>query len=233
MLFLFINKQIRTATDEQLNFVIKKTMINYDLQLNEMENNLTSLMKEELENINSFNEEKIENAIDRIHNNTKYKHLIKNTHFFLINEKGIIEKTSYEDDLGLNLSEITVLWNNLKPLNPGQIFVQSTTNENGTNFPWLYIYKKLSEDYYLEFGVDFHNDFNTIIFSPLLDFVKESETIKNIEIYSPYFESFLENKNLEVKYIQYLQTIPEGEIHYIDTGFYKSKAFYKLQSDYG
>lgn len=233
MLFLFINKQIRTATDEQLNFVIKKTMINYDLQLNEMENNLTSLMKEELENINSFNEEKIENAIDRIHNNTKYKHLIKNTHYFLINEKGIIEKTSYEDDLGLNLSEITVLWNNLKPLNPGQIFVQPITNENGTNFPWLYIYKKLSEDYYLEFGVDFHNDFNTIIFSPLLDFVKESETIKNIEIYSPYFESFLENKNLEVKYKEYLQTIPEGEIHYIDTGFYKSKAFYKLQSDYG
>jgi HD-GYP domain-containing protein (c-di-GMP phosphodiesterase class II) len=198
-----------------------------------MENNLTSLMKKELETINSFDEEEVKNAIEKIYINTKYKHLIENTHYFLINEKGIIEKSSYEDDLGLNLSEINILWENLKTLEPGQIFTQSTTNEDETNFPWLYIYKKLSNDYYLEFGVDFHNEFNVIIFDPLLDFVKESNTINNINIYSPYFESFLEKKNLELKYIQYLQTIPEGKLHYINSGFYKYKAFYKLKSDYG
>jgi HD-GYP domain-containing protein (c-di-GMP phosphodiesterase class II) len=43
----------------------------------------------------------------------------------------------------------------------------------------------------------------------------------------------LEKKNLELKYIQYLQTIPEGKLHYINSGFYKYKAFYKLKSDYG
>jgi hypothetical protein len=147
-----------------------------------MENNLTSLMKKELETINSFDEEEVKNAIEKIYINTKYKHLIENTHYFLINEKGIIEKSSYEDDLGLNLSEINILWENLKTLEPGQIFTQSTTNEDETNFPWLYIYKKLSNDYYLEFGVDFHNEFNVIIFDPLLDFVKESNTINNINI---------------------------------------------------
>src|SRR6056297_150235 len=121
LLTLYINKEIKTAIDEQLNFVIKKSVSNYDLEISNLEKELNIIMSNSLENINTYNTEKLEQTKYKIINNSDYSDLIENVYYFFANDKGIITKTNYQHDLNLNLSEIEILWENLEKLQPGEI----------------------------------------------------------------------------------------------------------------
>ncbi|MGM0641071.1 MAG: HD domain-containing phosphohydrolase [Thermotogota bacterium] len=233
LLTLYINREIKTAIDEQLNFVIKKSVSNYDLQITSIENDLNEIMFKSLEDINSYDIDKLEQTKKIIIEKSQYSHLIENVYYFLANEKGIISKTNYSPDLNLDLSKIDILWNDLSKIKKGEIHKQALTHQTNTNNPWLYIYKKISNGDYIEIGIDFKDEFNTIIFKNLLDFVEESNTIQSIEIYTPYFTNFIKEKELPLEYIQYFQSLPENEINYIDDGFYKFKTFLKINSQYG
>lgn len=232
MTFL-INNEIKTAIDEQLDFIIRKSLINYDLVVTNIEDDLNSILKEELENVDSFNQNNYQKIKSNILSKSKYSNYIENIHYFEISKNGVIKKTSYEDDLNLDLSTIEILWDKLTKLKNGEIEIEPLANEKGTTSPWLYAYKKISENKYIELGIDFKDEFNVILFDSLNQFVKESRTVKSIEIYTPYFIDFLSEKTLSQNEKEIFKNINNSEIKYLKNGFYKYKSFLKINSEYG
>ncbi|MGM0445883.1 MAG: hypothetical protein ACQEQH_05695 [Bacillota bacterium] len=63
---------------------------------------------------------------------------IDNIYYYLINEQGIIEKTDYETDLELDLSQFPEFWVQLQNLSSGEVFLPAIDDETRTGRLKLY-----------------------------------------------------------------------------------------------
>lgn len=86
----------------------------------------------------------------------KNENLIKNVYYYVINKKGIIEKTNNENDLGLNLAQrVPNYWKLLNKKidkNNGK-YIERISYEIKTNNPMIYGYIRMNDDKIFEAGV--------------------------------------------------------------------------------
>lgn len=73
--------------------------------------------------------------------------------YYLIDNSGIVYKTSYEPDLGLNLSQFQEFWKRLKDnLRRQEYYFQIHATESATGFRRIYVYKTTQNGDILEIG---------------------------------------------------------------------------------
>ncbi len=74
-------------------------------------------------------------------------------HWYLINKDGIIERTNYPNDIGLDLKKNKIYWEKLSSLQPGQKQFDPVTFETRTNLPRSFSYVKLDDGRIFEIGI--------------------------------------------------------------------------------
>ncbi|SDC47449.1 MULTISPECIES: HD-GYP domain-containing protein [unclassified Candidatus Frackibacter] len=133
-----------TKIERKYNGALKKQLMEFYNSYNKI-NNVSDFKKEirdVKQNIKSINSQGIE--LDKVN-------------YYLINSQGIITKTDYEVDLGLNLSKFGGLWDRIKQLKVGEVLLLPFDRENSTGRLRLYSYVRLSDNSILEIGVRFKN----------------------------------------------------------------------------
>jgi PAS domain S-box-containing protein/putative nucleotidyltransferase with HDIG domain len=182
------------------------TQLNYSLNeinklFNQIEKVYTPVVKDELyklydnQNMGSYQEEfkRIEKKLKSINKN-HFK--LNDTNYYLINHEGVIFKTNYLTDRGLDLKKHHTLWKQLEELSPGEISFIPFDDEVINDKSSLYFYLKLDNGDIFELGLVF-KDLNQII--------------------KKYFKSLFNNEKAEVKLISY----PNSELLFKDNSFTK------------
>lgn len=87
----------------------------------------------------------------------KLHSLLKNrkdkVNWYIINQSGIIERTDYATDLGIDISEKKDYWKVISGLKPSEKHFDPLTFEIKTNNPRLFTYIKLPNEYLFEIGI--------------------------------------------------------------------------------
>ncbi|MCP5455125.1 MAG: hypothetical protein H7A30_02460 [Thermotogae bacterium] len=115
----------------------------------------------------------------------------KSVNYYVINENGIIYKTDFETDLGLDLKPYSQFWEELKNMKPGESKFYPITEEVNTGKLRIYSYLKMNNGEILEIGVsvdditDFYNEVVNDI----------NKGFEDLEIYSKYYKPLLNSSS--------------------------------------
>ncbi|MGM0436963.1 MAG: HD domain-containing phosphohydrolase [Bacillota bacterium] len=237
--FLLYNHFYESAKNDvynDINFYFMELDNNFSV----MENRVNDIFKEELNDIynsynNDFNVEKeivsIENRltnIEALNNNVE----IDDLNYYLISKNGEIIESSYEEDLGLDLSEDDEIWGKLSSLNNGEVFLDSFDDEKRSNDVNIYSYLKLDNGNIFELGLSFSN-INSIIKDQLNYLLSDKKTNITLytEGYTPYFNDG-NNLNDNEKII-FQESISQNKTIEKNAGFFAKNYYRGWENNYG
>ncbi len=111
--------------------------------------------------------------------------------WYIISKEGIIEKSNYENDLGLDLQKtVPKYWAALKELGQNQIRIDKMLYEVKTGIPRIYGYYGLSNGSFFEIGLKLKDDILTNFINQFQSFADNTDYVDNIAIYTVSFEPF-------------------------------------------
>jgi HD-GYP domain-containing protein (c-di-GMP phosphodiesterase class II) len=145
--------------------------------------------KIESDNFNNLSVAKLEEYLQEVKEEFKPANILSNKeiNFYLIDSSGMIIKTNYHSDLGLDFSNYPKLWRKIKGLNKGEILLHRLTYNMGRSVPRKYGYIKLKNGYILELGVPMKFD----LFKELINTIKGLKgqlfLVKDLELYNGGF----------------------------------------------
>ncbi|WP_041446458.1 hypothetical protein [Pseudothermotoga thermarum] len=135
------------------NYTLKTTQLTmltltdlYNIALSDLEKFLDTMYNYLKINPNALDEQ-IQNILENLWNKDEP------INWYLINENGVIERTNYPPDLGLNLSLKIFYWEKLSTLKPGQKLFDPLTFEVKTGLPRFFSYVKLDDGRIFEIGI--------------------------------------------------------------------------------
>jgi HD-GYP domain-containing protein (c-di-GMP phosphodiesterase class II) len=144
---------------------------------------------------------------------------IDNIYYYLINEQGVIEKTDYENDLKLDLSQFPDFWARLQNLSSGEVFLPAIDDETRTGKLKLYSYIKLPNQKIFEIGIAFDNIGEYVIndLNSLID--NDTEILLFSNSFDPFFtpDADLTKDEKEL----FINSVNENSIIKKDTGLFK------------
>lgn len=136
--------------------------------------------------------EKIDNFIEQEYEN-KYSENFLELNYYFINASGIIYKTNYEKDLGLDLSKFFLFWETLnKNLDKSNYYLQPLAKESSTGKLRVYAYKRMKNGDILELGFTLKPKLLGEEFSVIKDlspFLEQISILQNSEPISPIFKN--------------------------------------------
>lgn len=172
-------------------------------------------------------DEQIDEELSKI-----FEENIESINWYLINPFGVIERTDYATDIGVDLSKKANYWEKLASLKAAEKHFDPITYEVRTGKPRFYSYVKLKNDYFFELGLSIPEEqFNKLL--ELLDNLKRQFVfITDLSIYNEslapilpifkitkedreYFskidgQSFVIRNNGKWEHVVYGRWIPEG-----------------------
>lgn len=112
--------------------------------------------------------------------------------WYLISPSGVIERTNYATDLGLNIaSAVQRYWAaRLEPLKPGQFLIEGLSFEYRTNFPRIYGYRRLSSGWILEIGLALDPVIVADLWESVEELTQNSRYIERVSLYGASFAPF-------------------------------------------
>ncbi len=155
---------------------------------------------------------------------------LNQTHYYIINQQGLVIDTNYQRDMGLNLSMFTEFWSKLENLKPGEMFLPSIDDETRTGKLRLYSYIKLPDGKIYEIGLNFKN-IEEYILNSLRRIVSNTNT--NFILISSDFKPFF-NTNYSVtekdKFF-FEQSLNQNSVIKESSGFLKNTYYKGWQSN--
>ncbi len=117
---------------------------------------------------------------------------VSGVNWYLISPGGVIERTDYTKDLGLDIAKaVPRYWTGrLEPLNPGEYLMESLSFEYRTNLPRIFGYKKLQDGWIIEIGLALDPVIVTDLWEGLQRIMKANKYIREIRLYSLSFIPF-------------------------------------------
>ncbi|MCD6546693.1 MAG: GGDEF domain-containing protein [Thermotogae bacterium] len=117
---------------------------------------------------------------------------VREANWYLLSPEGVIERTNYLPDLGLNIAKVVPRYwkNRLKPIQPQDIVLESVNFEIQTNRPRIFGYKRLSNNWILEIGLALDQVIVDDLWRNLGDLIKNLDYVKDIRLYSISFIPF-------------------------------------------
>lgn len=108
-------------------------------------------------------------------------------HYYFVNPEGIIYRTNYPDDLGLNLGAFPKFWNALnEELAKKDVALHPFAFETRTGRIRMYLYTRLPEGDILELGFTLHPEILEPFVTGLLAF-QRLPFVESVGLYSPHF----------------------------------------------
>lgn len=154
---------------------------------------------------------------------------VEDINYYFINENGIIYESDYQQDIGVDISNTSLLWEKLNQIEPGEVYLDSIAEEVRTGRNRLYAYLNLDNGHYFEIGISFKN-----ISEVYEELVKELNfRISDISIYNSYYISLFENVEPTEEMKNNFKRSIENNSIVINNGVLKDDYYYTIESDYG
>lgn len=117
---------------------------------------------------------------------------VNGVNWYLINPSGVVERTDYTKDLGLDIAKaVPRYWTGrLEPLKVGEYLIESLSFEYRTNLPRIFAYKRLQNGRILEIGLALDPVVVTDLRKGLERMRQNNEYIKEIRLYGISFIPF-------------------------------------------
>ncbi len=151
---------------------------------------------------------------------------IKSIDWYIISPDGVVERTSYQPDLGLNLAKvIPTYWNRrVKSIKVGVPTVYPISFEVNTGKPRMFGYEKLYNGWILEIGVALDKAIISDLWKGLQNIRKSSKFVESVATYGITFVSFppggIRVTPRDKKYFKQIEnnlpfTLPLGDGRYV------------------
>ncbi len=111
--------------------------------------------------------------------------------WYIISPEGIIEKTNYQSDLGLDLQKtVPKYWDVLKELEKKEIRIDPMLYEVKTGVPRIFGYYRIDNGAFFEIGLKLKDDIFKNFISQFKGFANNTDYVDNISIYTVSYEPF-------------------------------------------
>lgn len=225
---------IRNENLEQSNLKIFVNYLSYKIEniFYESERYYNDFLEHSLKDYYNNDYPNIESFIDDLKyelKNVKKELIVENINYFFINQKGIIYESDYKEDIGVDISNTSILWKKLTKINPGEVYLDSIAEEVRTGKNRLYAYLRLDNGDFFEIGLSFKN------FSEIYENLKNelSPTVSDISIYSSYYISLLGDKKVTKEMKDFFKQSIEKNSLIVDKSILRDSYYYVIESDYG
>ena len=169
----------------------QRTVQAFDISYKSVLKDLLNVISAQLEVNMELSDEQISNLLK---NEVEKKTLeyVREANWYLLSPEGVIERTNYLPDLGLNIAKVVPRYwkNRLKPIQPQDIVLESVNFEIQTNRPRIFGYKRLSNNWILEIGLALDQVIVDDLWRNLGDLIKNLDYVKDIRLYSISFIPF-------------------------------------------
>ncbi|HEY8541208.1 MAG TPA: GGDEF domain-containing protein [Pseudothermotoga sp.] len=117
---------------------------------------------------------------------------VDRVNWYLINPGGVIERTDYLEDLGLDIAKaVPRYWaGRLEPLKVGESLIEGLSFEFRTNLPRIFGYKRLQNNWILEIGLSLDPIVVTDLWDGLKRIAQNNKYIEEIRLYGSSFTPF-------------------------------------------
>jgi len=116
---------------------------------------------------------------------------IDKINWYIISHEGIIEKTNYESDLGLDFQEtVPKYWAYLQELATNEIQVDKMLYEVKTGIPRIFGYYRLNNGDFFEIGLKLKDDILRQFIDQFQQFANNSDYLDKIAVYTVSYEPF-------------------------------------------
>jgi len=169
----------------------QRTVKAFDASYNPIVRDLLNVLASELETYGELSDEQITEILAK-RLETLSMQYIERVNWYLISPSGVIERTNYATDLGLNIaSAVPRYWTaRLEPLKPGQFLIEGLSFEYRTNLPRIYGYRRLSSGWILEIGLALDPVIVTDLWESVEELTHNSRYVKRISLYGASFAPF-------------------------------------------
>jgi len=169
----------------------QRTVQAFDMSYKSVLKNLLNTISAQLEVNTDLSDEQISNLLK---NEIEKKTLeyVSEVNWYLLSPGGIIERTNYLPDLGLNIAKVVPRYweSRLKPIQPQEIVLESVNFEIETNRPRIFGYKRLLNNWILEIGLALDQVIVADLWENLGNIIKNLDYVKDIHLYSISFIPF-------------------------------------------
>lgn len=141
---------------------------------------------------------------------------VQKVNWYLISPQGVIERTDYPADLGLDLAKaVPRYWQGkLALLKKGDILLENLSFEVRTNVPRIFAYTRLANDWILEIGVALNPVVVESLWNNLGKIVDSNKHLKRVRLYSISFLPFGHGEKLSPEEIEKFKT-EQSETGYV------------------
>lgn len=141
------------------------------------------------ENNPDASHEKISEKIDSHYLNQDSA--IDTINWYIISKEGIIDKTNYENDLGLDLQKtVPKYWDVLKKLKQNDIRIDKMLYEVKTGIPRIFGYYRLNDGSFFEIGLKLRDDIIRDFIDQFKSFANNTDYVDKIAVYTVSYEPF-------------------------------------------
>ncbi len=147
-------------------------------------------------------DEEINEELSRV-----FQENVQSANWYLINPLGIIERTDYATDMGLDLSKKPDYWKRLVSLKASEKHFDPITYEVRTGKPRFYSYVKLANGYLFELGFSIPTEQFNRLLELLQNLKRQFVLIKDISIYNESLAPILPNFKITEEDKKYLSKI--------------------------
>lgn len=169
----------------------QRTVKAFDTSYKPVVKDLLNVLASKLETSDELSDEQITQLLtDKLE--TLSSEYIERANWYLINPNGVIERTNYATDLGLNLAKaVPRYWKaRFEPLKTGELFIEGLSFEYRTNLPRIYGYRRLSNGWILEVGLALDPVIVNDLWQSVDELTQKGEYIERISLYGASFAPF-------------------------------------------
>lgn len=169
----------------------QRTIKAFDTSYNPILKDLLNLSIWQPDVLNNLSDQQITKALTERLENLSLQ-FVDRVNWYLINPDGVIERTDYLKDLGLDIAKaVPRYWaGRLEPLKVGESLIEGLSFEFRTNLPRIFGYKRLQNNWILEIGLSLDPIVVTDLRDGLKRIAQNNKYIEEIHLYGSSFTPF-------------------------------------------
>ncbi len=166
------------------------TMLAYDSTYHAVVKEILLLLAEKIKVNPDISDEKMSEMLnDYISKNMLED--VERVNWYIISKEGVITRTNYPDDLGLNIAKVVpTYWNRIDSIAKNDYLIESMAIELKTNRPRIFGYYRLPDGSFLEIGLAIYPEVISNMLEKLSTLTESLAYLESLQMYSIAFSPF-------------------------------------------
>ncbi|MFO7881128.1 MAG: GGDEF domain-containing protein, partial [Kosmotogaceae bacterium] len=168
------------------------TMLAYDSTYHGIVREVLLLLSDRIKNDPNISDEELSEMLDDFVSKKMLEN-IEQVNWYIISKEGVITRTNYPDDLGLNIAKVVpTYWNRIESIQKNNFLIESMAIELKTNRPRIFGYYRLPNGDFLEIGIAIYPEVISNMLEKLSTLTESLAYVNSLQMYSVAFAPFSE-----------------------------------------